>query len=102
MLTECCLCKYAIVKYTILCTVLERQKCVKQLPIQRVFGFSGFRWKFDKGGFRGVKTPVGAIFSYSSISGGKIQQFAWQNAEFGSQIFCRPKSKIAAHNKVEI
>ena len=51
---------------------------------------------FTRGGdkFRGVEvrleTPVGAVYifsvSYSSISGGQIHNFSWQNSKFGSQI----------------
>ena len=76
-------CLDTIVKYnTILCTVLERQ--VENLT--RGWEFRG----------RGGETPVGAmstysLYSYSSISGGKIENL-------GANIFWRPKSKIAAHN----
>ena len=60
-----------------------------------------------RGKFRGIGTPIGAMStyslyssisgdSYSSISGDKIHKFAWQNSEFGSQIF------LEAHDKVEI
>ena len=47
---------------------------------------------FTRGGdkFRGgeLRPPYVYIFSvsYSSISGGQIHNFSWQNSEFGSQI----------------
>ena len=56
------------------------------------------------GGLRPRRSYV-YIFSlsYSSISGGKNHKFAWQRIEnLGAKIFWSPKSKIAAHNKVEI
>ena len=78
--------------------VLERQKCVNVrniCPSRMIVGFSGFRQRI----LQGEGTNSGGLswdpsrsyvyifsVSHSSISGGQIHNFSWQNSEFGSQI----------------
>ena len=75
--------------------VLERQKCVNICPSRMIVGFSGFRQRI----LQGEGTNSGGLswdprrsyvyifsVSHSSITGGQIHNFSWQNSEFGSQI----------------
>ena len=71
--------------------VLERQKCVNlHLSIQDDCWIFRIPAKdFTRGGdkFRVVELrPLLELCLHSSISGGQIHNFSWQNSEFGSQI----------------
>ena len=93
MIDKCCLCNCQVYHF-----MYWRQKCVNVrniCPSRMIVGFSGFRQRI----LQGEGTNLGGLscdprlsyvyifsVSYSSISGGQIHNFSWQNSEFGSQI----------------
>ena len=80
--------------------VLERQKFVNLrniYPSRGVVGFLGFRQRIlqvedtnSEGGGVALRPRRSYVYifpvNYSSISGGQIHKFSWQNLEFDSQI----------------